>query len=206
MSDPHSTTNVPLQIPWGIASLDRMVSAVENVRRRLLRATAALRSANVDYAIAGGNAVASWVSRIDPGAVRNTPDVDILIRRSDFAQARTALESAGFIHWNTTGLDVFLDGPQGKPRDGVHILFAREMIWPDEPSANPDVTESEDTPDFRVLSLDALVRVKLTAYRRKDQVHLLDMIEVGLVDSTWIPRLPAALAARLQHLFDTPGE
>ena len=31
-----------------------------------------------------------------------------------------------------------------------------------------------------------------------------DMIAVGLVDATWPARYPAALAARLQHLLDTP--
>ncbi len=181
-----------------------MVAAVENVRRRLQKATAALRSAKVEYAIAGGNAVASWVSRIDPGAIRNTPDVDILIRRSDFPAAKAALESTGFIHWNTTGLDVFLDGPQGRPREGVHILFANEMIWPDEPSANPDVCESEETPEFRVLSLEALVRVKLTANRDKDRTHIRDMIDVGLIDASWLATLSPPLADRLKSMLDSP--
>ena len=35
----------------------------------------------------GGNAVAEWVGRIDEDAVRNTRDVDILIRRPDFPAA-----------------------------------------------------------------------------------------------------------------------
>src|SRR3982750_260080 len=69
----------------GHISLDRMVSAVEKVRQRLLRATAALRKASVEYAVAGGNAVAAWVSTVDEEAVRNTADVDILVRRPDFA-------------------------------------------------------------------------------------------------------------------------
>jgi hypothetical protein len=30
------------------------------------------------------------------------------------------------------------------------------------------------------------------------------MIDVGLLDDTWIPRLPSELAARLQELLDTP--
>lgn len=35
-----------------------MVTAVEKVRRRLLKAASALNSAGVQYAVAGGNAVA----------------------------------------------------------------------------------------------------------------------------------------------------
>jgi hypothetical protein len=61
-------------------SLQRMVSAVEKVRRLLLRATAALGAAKIDYAVADGNAVAAWVSSVDESAVRNMQDVDILIR------------------------------------------------------------------------------------------------------------------------------
>lgn len=30
------------------------------------------------------------------------------------------------------------------------------------------------------------------------------MIDVGLIDQTWTARFPAELAARLQHLLDTP--
>jgi hypothetical protein len=45
---------------------------------------------------------------------------------------------------------------------------------------------------------------KLTAFRRKDQVHLLDLIGVGLVDDSWPARYPPELAARLQSLLDNP--
>jgi hypothetical protein len=74
-----------------------MIRAVEKVRQRLDRAVAALKAAGVPYAIAGGNAVAAWVSRIDEAAVRNTQDVDILLRRDDLERAKAALAKAGFI-------------------------------------------------------------------------------------------------------------
>jgi len=181
-----------------------MVSAVEKVRERLLRATAALKAANVPYAVAGGNAVAAWVSTIDEAAVRNTQDVDILVRRDDFDAVKSALESAGFRHRHIAGIDAFLDGDGSKFRNAVHILFANEKVRPGDARSNPDVSESKADKHFDVLTLDALVRNKLTVYRRKDQVHVTDMIELGLVDSSWLTRLPADLAARLQHLLDTP--
>ncbi|MHB8901972.1 MAG: hypothetical protein ACYC6Y_24715 [Thermoguttaceae bacterium] len=56
----------------------------------------------------------------------------------------------------------------------------------------------------RMLRLDALVRMKLTSYRRKDQVHLLDMLEVGLIDGSWLEKVPSELRARLQELIDHP--
>lgn len=182
-----------------------MVSAVEKVRQRLLKATAALEAAGVPYAVAGGNAVAAWVSRVDEAAVRNTQDVDILLRRDDLDAAKRALEAAGFVYRHGAGIDLFLDGPEAKARDAVHVVFANEVVKPGEPAANPDVSQSEDAGAYRVLTLEALVRVKLTAFRRKDQVHLQDMIEVGLIDASWPARLPKVLADRLQLLLDTPA-
>ncbi len=67
-----------------------MAEGIENVKNRLDRA------ASVEYAVVGGNAVAAWVSRVDAAAVRNTQDVDIMLRREDMERARTALEGAGF--------------------------------------------------------------------------------------------------------------
>jgi hypothetical protein len=185
-------------------SLDRVVNAVEKVRQRLLRAAATLEAAKVPYAVAGGNAVALWVSRVDESAVRNTQDVDILIRRDDLPAAKTAMEGAGFIYRHMAGVDAFLDGPDARARDAVHIVFAAEKVRPSEMLANPDVSESEQGEHFRVLALDALVRVKLVAFRDKDRVHLRDLIGIGLVDATWLSRLPPALAERLGGLLATP--
>lgn len=185
-------------------SLDRMVSAVEKVRERLLRATAALEKAGVDYAVAGGNAVAAWVARVDEAAVRNTQDVDILIRRADLDAVAAALEEAGFVYRHVGGLDVFLDGPQAKARDGVRIVFAGEKVRAHEFLPNPEVTEFVMADRFRLLTLEALVRIKLTAFRDKDRTHLRDLLEVGLIDAPWVDRFPPELAARLQMLINTP--
>ncbi len=181
-----------------------MVDAVELVRQRLVRAAAALKAGSVPYAIVGGNAVAAWVATVDRAAVRNTQDVDVLIRRADLEAAKVALEKGGFVYRQAAGMHLFLDGADASARDAVHIVFAGEFVRPGEPAANPDVAESSDMGLFCVINLDALVRIKLTAYRRKDQVHLLDMIGVGLIDQSWTERLPSVLAGRLQELIDTP--
>src|SRR6478736_3618285 len=104
----------------GEVSWERMIRAVEKVRERLLRATAALEKAGVLYAVVGGNAVAAWVSRVDEAAVRNTQDVDLLLRREDLEAAKAALAPAGFIHRHSASIDMFLDGPGAKARDAVH--------------------------------------------------------------------------------------
>lgn len=186
------------------ATWDRMIRAVEKVRERLRRAAGALEAANIPYAVVGGNAVASWVARVDEAAVRNTQDVDLLLRRADLDAAKVALAGAGFIFRHVKGIDMFLDGPGAKARDAVHILFAGEKVRAEDPVPTPDLSETEATPTFRVVNLEAIVRMKLTSYRRKDQVHLLDMIEVGLIDEGWLGRLPEPLSGRLQALLENP--
>jgi hypothetical protein len=158
-------------------SWQRMSNAVERVRQRLLRAADALGNYRVPYAVAGGNAVAARVSRVDEAAVRNTQDVDIVLRRVDLSAARKALEQAGFVYRHAASMDMFLDGPDAKARDAVRIIFAAEKVRPDYSAPAPDVSESEQTETFRLLSLDALVRMKLTEFRDKDRVHLRDLID-----------------------------
>jgi hypothetical protein len=177
---------------------------VENVRLRLPRAAAALEAANVPYAVIGGNAVAAWVARVDEGAVRNTRDVDILLRRSDLPRAIEALANAGFVHRHVAGEDLFLDGPEGRARDAVHVVFAAEKAREEYPEPAPDPAESAEEDGYRVLSLEALVRMKLTSFRERDRVHLRDMADVGLVDAGWLDRLSPILAARVQQILDTP--
>jgi hypothetical protein len=189
----------------GPFSLERMVRAVERVRERLLRATAALEQAGILYPVVCGNAVAAWVSRVDEAAVRNTQDVDILIRRADLDAVKIALGNSGFVYRHAAGLDLFLDGPGGTARDAVRIVFAGEKVHAEELLPNPEVTESEAADKYRVLALRALVQIKLTAFRDKDRVHLRDLLSVGLIDQTWTQHYPPELAARLQTLVDTPN-
>jgi hypothetical protein len=149
--------------------------------------------------------VAAWVSRVDEAAVRNTQDVDIILRRADLPAARTALEQAGFVYRHVANMDMFLDGPDAKARDAVHVVYAAEKVRAEYAAPVPDVSESEETETFRLLSLAALVQMKLTSFRDKDRVHLRDLMDVGLVDATWLEQpMPVALLSRLQELLDNP--
>lgn len=129
-------------------SWERMIKAVEKVRQRLLKAAAALEAAGVPYAATGGNAVAAWVSKVDEAAVRNTRDVDLLIRRDDFNRAKTALEAAGFLHRHAAGIDMFLDGPKASARDAVRVIFAGEKVRAEYALPAANVSESEPTVGF----------------------------------------------------------
>ena len=188
----------------GLLALDRLERAVEKVRNRLLRSTAALEAAGVPYAVIGGNAVMAWVEQADEAAVRFTQDVDLVLRRDDLERAKAALEQVGFIHRRSADIDMFLDGPGAKARDAVHVIFSGEKVRPEYVAAVPDVSESVSFTSYRVLSLEAVVRMKLTSNRDKDRMHLRDMLGVDLIDATWPARYQPELAARLQHLIDTP--
>jgi hypothetical protein len=187
---------------WDI--LDRMERAVAKVRDRLLRATAALNAANIPYAVVGGHAVASWVATIDEGAVRNTRDVDLMVRRNDLPAVTAALEAAGFVRAEVLDVLMFLDGENAKPSEAIHLLLSGEKTRADYPLPAPDLTTVDDPAGFRVITLEALVVMKLMSNRRKDQLHVEDMIGVGLIDRDWLAKLPPVLAERLKQILDTP--
>ena len=114
------------------------------------------------------NAVAAWVAQVDRASVRNTHDVDILLRRCDLAAATAAMEAAGFIHAETPDVDMFLDSPGAGPRDAVHIIFANEKVRADDVLPNPDIEPVEFSESYRIATLESLVRMKLVSHGRKD--------------------------------------
>jgi hypothetical protein len=100
----------------------------ELVKKRLLRATAALETAGVPDAVVGGHAVAAWVRWKDLGGERNTPDIDILLHRVNHSDARAALEQAGFVRTVGEGFERFLDGPNARPKNCIKLFFANEYV------------------------------------------------------------------------------
>jgi hypothetical protein len=97
-----------------------------------------------------------------------------------------------------------LDGPDGKPSQGLHILLANRKVRPDYLSPAPSIDRTIEINRKRIIELEALVEMKLNSFRRKDQTHLQDMIQIGMIDSSWPSRFPAALGERLQLLIDDP--
>jgi hypothetical protein len=61
----------------------RIGESMDRVELRLRKVVSILESTSIPFAIVGGNAVRVWVAQVDPGAVRATNDVDILIRPED---------------------------------------------------------------------------------------------------------------------------
>lgn len=66
--------------------------------------------------------------------VRNTRDVDLLVRREDMDAIVDVMARGGFIHRSVSILEgkgrveMFLDGPGMKARDGVRLIFSGEEV------------------------------------------------------------------------------
>ena len=183
---------------------DRMFRALELVQQRLDRTCAALSAANVPYAVIGSNAVAAWGATVDDGAVRNTRDVDVLLAEEDLGRATEVLQAAGFVRDQGVDTIVFLDGPNGKTSQGVHVLVAGCKVKSEYLSPAPLVSQAIEINQNSIVELSALVEMKLNSYRIKDRMHLVDLIQVGLLDSNWPSRFPGLLGQRLQALLDNP--
>jgi hypothetical protein len=185
---------------------ERYVMAVDDVTQRLERITRALTSAQVPYALVGGQAVALWVATKDPAAVRTTKDVDILLRREDVPRARAAALAIDMDYFEVVDVGMFLERDDPNPRKGVHLVWAGEKVKPENPLPSPGIDERQQLEAGKfVVSVAALVRMKLMANRDQDRVHLRDMIEVGLVERALLAELPEELAARLNLLLDEMG-
>jgi hypothetical protein len=180
--------------------------ALDDVADRLFKITAALRGANVPFALVGGQAVALWVATKDPAAVRTTKDVDILLRRDDLGRARAAARSVEMDYFETMGVGMLIDQRDPNPRHAVHIVWAGELVRAGDVVAAPTIEDRTTLPgDYDVISLAKLVEMKLMAGRDQDRVHLRDLIGVGLVGRELLDGLPPTLSAVLASLLDEQG-
>jgi hypothetical protein len=185
---------------------ERYLMAMDAVTDRLNRITSVLTKLGVPYALVGGQAVALWVTTKDPAAVRTTKDVDILLNRDDLPKAKSAALSVGMDYVEVVDVGMFLERTDPNPRHGVHIVWAGEKVKAESLSPSPTIDERQELePGKFVVTLTGLVRMKLTANRDQDRVHLRDMIDVGLIDRTILEALPAKLAAQLAALLSEAG-
>ncbi len=181
--------------------------AVERVERRLRKVTAALDAEGIKYAVIGGNAVAAWVARVDPAATRATKDVDLLLDRDDEPAAERVMKALGFARRDIVGVTMFIDPDEPSARSSVHIVWAKERVRREYHEPAPSIDESvRDPQGFRVLDLPALVRMKLTSFRRIDQVHIEDMLRVELIDERARRALSEKLQMRLREIESTMEE
>jgi hypothetical protein len=185
-----------------------MFRALELVEERCNRIVNALAAARIPYAIIGGQAVKYWVESVDEGAGRNTPNTDALIRRADVARAISALCDARFDCREEQGHIKLKDRDRPTesrlvPFDGF-IVIEGEKFRDDDLDVAPQVSDCIESPKFRVLLLAPLVKMKLVRFRIVDRVHFRDLMDVGLIDASWLLRLSPELARRLKEVLDDP--
>lgn len=163
-----------------------------------------LIAANIPYEIIGGLAVLIQVEEADPSQAVLTRDVDILIRRSDLDRVIAAAESGGFQFRHAAGVDMLLYG--GKVSNPVHLLFSGEKVTPSQtfphPPVAPELKEVKGLP-VCVIPVAELVRMKLSANRDKDRVHIRSLDAAGLITPEIEHRLPETLRARLKQVRET---
>ena len=178
---------------------------MNEVEKLLRKITHALDDGGVPYCVIGGNAVAAWVSTVDPGATRTTKDVDILLRECDLEIAKQAAAKVELDYYEVLDVPMFLPRLNPNPKTGAHVLLAGKRVRETDLLPAPDVTESKRlTEGFNVVDLGALVRMKLTSHRLRDQVHIKDMLELSLITPEIEHSLPDELKKRMNVIRVTP--
>ncbi len=140
-----------------------------NIKDELLRIVGALAAADIDYAVAGGLAVAIH------GCPRLTVDVDILIRGEDLDRARAAMATIGFDL--ESGMIRLGTGPAGEPSlfrlvkaEGTEFLTLDLLMMApqhEKPWTSREPFELGGRVVW-VVSKDALIEMKRQAGRPQD--------------------------------------
>jgi hypothetical protein len=180
-----------------------MFEAFEIVRQRQSTICDALESKDIPYALSGSNATYQWIASVEESAVRAFRNVEFIVPRCAANAVANALSSIGLTATVESDRILFRDKSKLRDRWCDRALFAEDPLSHKQCSV-PDLEWVENVNGFHVLPLATLVEFQLTRWTLDDRVDLRDMIDVGLVDSTWTAKLSAELAGRLQHLLDTP--
>ena len=179
-------------------AVDRHVQQLFDVLERL---HSALMEAGIEYRIIGGMAIFLHISERNHDAARLTRDVDVAVDRKDLERIAKAAEAFGFRYRHVAGVDMLVDAKEPKARSAVHLVFIREKVRREYLEPVPDFTKATVTKEGILLAPVAdLVRMKLTSFRLKDKVHLIDMDSVGLITPEIEQALPEALRARLDQV------
>ena len=167
---------------------------VEQLLVSMQRLHQALDRAGIPYEVIGGMAVFLHVDRVDPILARLTRDIDIAIRRTDLERIREAVRPFGLTYRHVAGVDMLLDADQPKARSAIHLTMAGERVR---------VGTGEMIMGARITSIDHLLKMKLTSFRLKDQVHVQDLDGAGLITKSMEDALSPLLQERLAQVRAT---
>ena len=187
----------------GDALWERMERAVEKVKERLRRVTQSLNAAGVPYAVVGGLAVQAWVAQVDEAAVRNTRDVDLILNRGDLARAKTALKAAGFVFRRVARVDMFWMGPT--PRPGTQCTScSRERRCGKSIRSRAEHRPLRAARGSSPTAAGSAGANETNILPRQGPRASADMLDVGLIDRSWLARFSPVLRERLAELIDNP--
>ncbi|HYK17782.1 MAG TPA: hypothetical protein VEV37_07160 [Bryobacteraceae bacterium] len=94
-----------------------------------------------------------------------------------------------------------MDAALPKTHSAVHFVFVREKVRPEYPEPVPDFSNPTLTEEGILLApVEDLVKMKLTSFRLKDKVHLMDLDSVQLITGEIETSLSEELRARLHQL------
>jgi hypothetical protein len=66
-------------------------------------------------------------------------------------------------------------------RRAVHMIFEGEKVRPEYAAPVPELGPCRSIRGVRLVPLIDLVRMKLTSFRSKDETHIVDLDELGLI-------------------------
>lgn len=157
-------------------------------------------SAGLEYRVVGGVATYLYVEEAEPDAGRLTKDVDIAVRRADLEKIARAAESFGLKHRHVAGVDMLIRPDQPSARRAIHLVFAGEKVRPEDPEPIPELGPSRRIRELRLIPIEDLIHMKLISFRAKDETHLKDLDEAGLITPEVEAGLSPILAERLARM------
>ena len=129
-----------------------------------------------------------------------------MVRRVDLQRIQTAAAANGFHFRHAAGVDMLLYGDASSTKNAVHLIYSGEKVRPNYSDATPPIEPERKQihgKEVMVIPVVDLVRMKLTSFRLKDQVHIKALEAAGLVTPTVENALTPELAARLKHVRET---
>jgi hypothetical protein len=157
-------------------------------------------SAGLEYRVVGGLATYLYVEQVEPDSGRLTRDIDIAVRREDLEKIAEAAAPFGLEHRHAAGVDMLIGASEPSARRGVHLIFAGEKVRREYAEAAPDLGGYVSLRGIRLIPLADLVRMKLTSFRAKDEAHLKDLDEAGLITAEIESGLSTGLLERLKRV------
>lgn len=166
------------------------------------RVEKAFSSAGLDYRVVGGLAAYLYVEEAEPDAGRLTKDIDIAVRREDLPKIAEAVEPYGLQYRHVAGIDMLVQAGAPSARRAVHLIFTGEKVRPEYLEATPELGVCRTIREVLVIPLADLVRMKLTSFRAKDEAHVKDLDEAGLITPEMEAGLSPVLRERLAQARD----